>query len=539
MQSTKCSRLLAPVACALLIPNLSAALSCAQTPVSFATVTSAGGETPANIYAVDVNNDGLTDIVQDTGDSPSGFAISINQGNGAFGAPTTDTLPGNHSVPNCIAAADYNNDGNIDLAVPLFNTNEIAVYLGTGKGTFSATPIISAINLPSGYVFAVAGCATADFNADGDIDLAAWTADGADQSSGLTELYIFQGEGNGSFNTTPYPVLASGPLQPEQQLFVGDYDSDGKADIAATTSVENFNTGETTSTTIHVLYGNNDFIFDSTTAYTYEGVMSIGSGDLNSDGYTDLFALTRAGTQQLGVFYGNSSRTFDMYWMDTSPTYTVAAAPISWSWQPQLTIADYNGDGYMDLAAMAYNPDSGQYYVESFLSDGNPGEFTAQEEPMSTTYDWETIPLAGLFSGSYLTPDITLNASPNPGGGAPSYLVDFEDTVDSRWFGPCRYPRSGKGFNVCRPGTVTGSTALFSAAADSFGKLRKIELWVDGVKLQEQHHTWDTHAYFDWAGTFSPGTHHAALYASDVDNTLQSYDLTFTISAADTAPNRK
>jgi hypothetical protein len=56
--------------------------------------------------------------------------------------------------------------------------------------------------------------------------------------------------------------------------------------------------------------------------------------------------------------------------------------------------------------------------------------------------------------------------------------------------------------------------ALFSAAADSFGQVRKIESWMDGTKVREQHNTWDMHGYFDWAGKFSSGTHHGTFYAT-------------------------
>lgn len=114
----------------------------------------------------------------------------------------------------------------------------------------------------------------------------------------------------------------------------------------------------------------------------------------------------------------------------------------------------------------------------------------------------------------------------------PSYLVAEVNQASSGWFGHCRYPRSGEGFNVCSRGTVSGSTATFNAAANSYGQLRKIELWVDGIKVSEQHHTWDQHAYFNFSSTFAPGVHGATFFASDIDNRLQRYDFTFTTTGA-------
>jgi hypothetical protein len=93
MQSMKYSYLLAPVVCVLLAPTVSVA----QNSTSFNIVTSnAEADNPGNIYAVDVNNDGLTDIVEDSGYSNnSSFYVSINKGNGTFAAPVEYTLPVN------------------------------------------------------------------------------------------------------------------------------------------------------------------------------------------------------------------------------------------------------------------------------------------------------------------------------------------------------------------------------------------------------------------------------------------------------------
>jgi hypothetical protein len=526
-----------PLALCVLIP---AAIS-AQTSVTFSPVTSAAGRAPANVYAIDVNNDGLTDIVEDSGQVEPGIVVSLNNGNGTFKAPVSYVLPGSPDGPNCIAAADYNNDGNVDLAVPLDGTSQIAVYLGKSDGTFQA-PVISTVNLPSGYEFSMAGCAAADFNADGDIDLAVWANNGYGSASAVTEIYVLKGEGSGSFSATPYQVLASTSLQPGQQIFAGDYDADGNADIAATSSIEDYSTGATTSASVHVLYGNSDFTFDDTVPYTFGGVMTIGSGDLNSDGYTDLWALTSgqsSGVQQLGLLYGNSSRTFETYWLATPLSNPVGDSPASWTWQPQLTMADYNGDGSMDLAAAAENSNFGQGYMEFFLSTGQPGQFTTQVISLPYSYIWETGPVAGLFSDSYLKPDATLNQSPST-SQSPSntpYLTAELNQASSGYFGPCEYPKSGQGFNTCANGSVTGNTVLFSTTANSFGKLRKIELWVDGTKVSEQHHTWDTHAYFDYSSTFSNGTHQATFYAADVDNRLQRYNFSFTVGATCSAPS--
>ncbi len=513
------------VSCVLCI-LISTAFCYAQTPVDFAGFTTVSGNTPANIYTADLNNDGITDIIQDSGQSPSGFTVSIGNGDGTFKAPVAYTLPVSNTIAMGIATADFNYDGTVDIAVSMVNTNQIAVFPGYGDGTF-AQPIVSTIDLPSGYSFAMAGVAAADFNADNDVDLAVW----AYQGIASTQLYVLQGQGNSHFDNTPNLVLAGPEIQPGFQLFAGDFDSDGQPDLVATTSLEASN-GSVASSTIHVLYGHNNFTFDDTTPYTANDSFRIGCGDLNSDGYTDIFG--QNSLQQLGVFYGNSSRTFDSYFYDIPNSSEVGSSPDGWQWAPQFVTADFNGDGSMDLAATAFSTDYKQSYIEFLLSAGGAGEFTPQVVALPNTYIWETTPVVGLFGGGMLTPDITLNQSPNGGSppqNTPSYLVAELNQASSGWFGPCAYPRTGKGFNVCSAGAPSPDGALFSASVNSFGSIRKVELWVDGVKVSEQYHTWGQHAYFDWSGNFSNGTHQATFYAADVDNRLQRYDFSFTVGA--------
>jgi hypothetical protein len=500
--------------CALFAP----AVLFAQASASFNIVSSnAEPDNPGNIYAVDVNNDGLTDIVEDNGYSPGDyFYVNINKGNGTFAAPVAYAIPAGYS-PVCIAPGDYNNDGKVDLAVPLDGTDEIAVYLGNGNGTFQS-PILSTVNLPNGDTFNDAGCAAADFNGDGDIDLAAW---------GNDEAYVFKGEGNGSFNATAHPVTSTngnGGTGDWPQLLVGDFNGDGKADIATTPGLSGG------PNTIDVFYGNNDFTFTQTTPYTSSGILMIGSGDLNSDGITDLYAIANnSGTTQLGVFYGTKSETFNSYWIDTPTGYNVSAGAAAPPFQAALTQGDYNGDGRMDLATLTSDTSTGDLDILFFLAGANPGEFTTQAVNAPVTPPWASYPVAGLLSGGYLKPDVTLNLG-NDGSDSttPTTLAALLNTTKGL-FGICPYPKSGKGFNVCAAGLADGNTSLFSVAADSFGQLREIGLLVDGTKVEVQAHTWDTHAYFDWAGTFSDGTHHGTFYAYDIDNTVQRYNFTFEV----------
>jgi hypothetical protein len=126
-------------------------------------------------------------------------------------------------------------------------------------------------------------------------------------------------------------------------------------------------------------------------------------------------------------------------------------------------MGDYNGDGRMDLAAVASNTATNAEYVAIFLAGANPGVVTAQEIALPATSPWSTSPVAGLLSGGYLKPDVTLNQS-NAGSNdtTPTTLPALLNTTNGL-FGICPYPRSGKGFNVCAAGISRGNFAAFSA----------------------------------------------------------------------------
>jgi hypothetical protein len=65
-----------------------ASISFAQDSVSFKPYTSTAGDTPANVYAVDLNGDGYSDLLQDSGiSSPASFTVSLSNGDGMFKAP--------------------------------------------------------------------------------------------------------------------------------------------------------------------------------------------------------------------------------------------------------------------------------------------------------------------------------------------------------------------------------------------------------------------------------------------------------------------
>ncbi len=174
------------------------------------------------IGAGDFNEDGNLDLVVDSNNPGGDNILSFVPGNGdgTFGTPINATLssPVTSGFPSAMAVGDFNGDGKLDVAFTLKTaTNNLAVLLGTGSGTFTpaASSLVSLGNTP---VALVAG----DFNGDGKLDLAA-------ANFGDSSLSVLLGNGNGTFASSAV-ALGGEP----NWVTMGDFNGDGKPDLAVT-----------------------------------------------------------------------------------------------------------------------------------------------------------------------------------------------------------------------------------------------------------------------------------------------------------------
>lgn len=530
------SSILAAVLCTM----ASAAVCAAQATTTFGVVTSSdststtSGWTPRNLYAVDVNNDGIPDLIQDQyWVSSMGaytlqpvFGVSIANGDGTFKAAVPYNLPPNgNSGP--MAFADFNGDGRIDIALPAGN-HTVAVYLGRGDGTF-VNPWYSVVPMAASQVDANASVLAADFNHDGKMDLAIV---GTDDSTNT--VYILPGQGNGLFSSAEpvltVPGLANASGWGVQKMLLGDFDGDHNADLVVVAGTGN-STGGFASITDHVLYGRGDFTFEDTTPITssnFGNVAGINAGDMNGDGKSDLVVLD-GDSYRLDTFYGQGDRTFAAYTQQLPPASYYSGGQDYFAQAPG--IADFNDDMRNDLVTITSSP-NGLVYLIFFLATSSPGQYTLQTWNMPNANGFQ-IPQVGDFNHDG-KPDWVFNGNTYPGNS--TFYTGLNGTTGGLWSN-CDYPWTGRGIAMCSPAGDSGPTVNFSAAAHSFGQLRKIELWVDGKKLGEQYHTWGSNAYFNFSSTLGSGTHKGAYIAADVDNTLQLFNFQFTVPGACSAPS--
>src|ERR1019366_6337523 len=139
----------------------------------------------------------------------------------SFATATNYAASGN---VDCLAIADLNGDGKLDLVVPgpssrlAYGGTDVGVFLGNGDGTFQPQVPYSAGNEQQMSIFWVA---IADLNGDGKLDLA--TA-----NSGTNDVSVLLGNGDGTFQAAVIYATGSQPTS----VAIGDFNGDGKPDLA-------------------------------------------------------------------------------------------------------------------------------------------------------------------------------------------------------------------------------------------------------------------------------------------------------------------
>ena len=251
------------------------------------------------ITTADFNGDGYPDIV--AADFAGNLAALIGSGDGSFTTGYQHAPQTGAGFPAALLAGDFNHDGNSDVAALFDNGNNslLQIFLGKGDGTFQA-PTNAA--LPTG----ANNFASADFNGDGNADLAV-ALSGAPGSPNAIEILLGDGHGNftmkGSYssNGAPFSVVA------------GDFNGDGKLDLAIANQGVN-NTSQNASVSLLLGNGDGTFIAGTATPFTStinNGPFNIAAADLNRDGKLDLVLTTGNGAPStLDILLGNGDGTF-------------------------------------------------------------------------------------------------------------------------------------------------------------------------------------------------------------------------------------
>jgi hypothetical protein len=267
---------------------------------------------PSSIAVGDFNHDGKMDLAVAAGASNSNtVAILLGNGDGTFRRALYYTV-GVGAIS--IVAADFNNDGNLDLAVAS-QSSYIGILLGNGDGTFQAptqSPPVQAFEQ-----FVTVG----DFNGDGKPDLVAFSANNPCKC-----ISVLMGNGDGTFQN----AVTTQPPFPVATIGVGDFNGDGKLDLATAGTFG-------TSSSVNILLGNGDGTFQYGASYPGEtSPNTIAIADFNGDHKLDLAIANDQGVG-ISVLLGNGDGTFQK------------AVDYSVEFPTWVTVADFNGDHKLDL----------------------------------------------------------------------------------------------------------------------------------------------------------------------------------------------
>lgn len=146
------------------------------------------GHAPRAMVTADFNQDGIPDVI--VGDDDGSLKLFLGDGKGNL-VPAGEVAHLDSVVS--IAVADFNHDGIPDIAVSDWRRSAVAVFLGTGKGSFEG-----GWPLPLRMPGTVPHISAADFNGDGNPDLVVVYGDDGDYT-----FDVFVGDGKGAFTKAP------------------------------------------------------------------------------------------------------------------------------------------------------------------------------------------------------------------------------------------------------------------------------------------------------------------------------------------------
>ncbi|MCF6351849.1 MAG: BspA family leucine-rich repeat surface protein [Cyclobacteriaceae bacterium] len=170
-----------------------------------------------NVSTADFNNDGFIDLVIPSYNGGNSVLVLLNNQNDTFANaliyPTGDN-------PFNAISGDYDGDGNMDIAALSLASDNITILRGDGFGGFAPFPSSIPIPIPIGDSY---GLEQGDFDGDGNLDLVVG-------GYSTNQVPLLQGDGAGgftSFLSFPFPVGASRPFH----IISGDFNNDGVADV--------------------------------------------------------------------------------------------------------------------------------------------------------------------------------------------------------------------------------------------------------------------------------------------------------------------
>ena len=273
----------------------------------------------------DYNLDGNLDLAMP---GVNGIYITYGKPDGTFDAPPVirpGLTTGGHTL-----VADFNEDGTPDILTS--RTNRLQLSLGKGDGTFASfVTVQTSGSSPQYFSGGPAGLFEGDFNGDKHKDVITFGQSATDGSF-LGQLFL--GRGDGTFQD-PVAVTNTGLLDsyPFQQTVIADMNGDGRDDFVNITTDPG---GQATD--VNVLLSKGDGILEPLitvlSGLTYGDA---GAADFNHDGKMDLVV---AEQKTIQVLLGHGDGSFDttlptLPVPSLQPTVRVLRSGCYWRFRPR------------------------------------------------------------------------------------------------------------------------------------------------------------------------------------------------------------
>ncbi|HEX6772024.1 MAG TPA: VCBS repeat-containing protein [Acidobacteriaceae bacterium] len=282
------------------------------------------GTLPTAVAAADFNEDGNPDLAISNG-ADNTVTVLLGDGAGGFTNPP-GLLYMTGSTPVWLTAAKLTSSGHADIVTVDADSQELEIFRGNGNGTFQAPTALDTLGQTPIYV------ATGDFNKDGNVDIAVGLIVENDMTQ--TPFAVYLGDGSGGFSSTITNVMpVQGTLNPGQasSLIVADLNQDGYPDITVLYAQQGFsyiNQGGSSFTGASVFKPSN-------------GLIGLALSDVDGDGCLDAVETSASGV--LTIAKGGCNGTF-------SPGSVVAEVGDQ---DPAVIVSDVDGDGIPDIVASA------------------------------------------------------------------------------------------------------------------------------------------------------------------------------------------
>ncbi len=377
------------------------------------------GSRPVSVAVADFDGDGNLDLAVALEDSQA-FQLLLGKGDGTFGMPVTIPVPTVvNGITAKIVAADFNDDGKPDLAVA--GDGGVQLFLNKGSGDFSPGVVI--IGIASDVV-------AADVNGDGHQDLVYTVIESA--ACGAEGVpFLALGNGDGTFQPPgQLPVTLSDP----SGIAIADVNKDGHLDlVVADAGIGSCPNGSVTNGSVQVLLQQPDGTFvPSATISSTVHPAAVAVGDFDGDGKQDIAVLQSANASvtpvpadAVMIYLGDGSGQF------SGPhQFKVGGGPEG------LVVASFTNTVALDIAVSNAGADSMSVLVNqgantlALASSDNPSSVFGQITLTGTVQP--KFSGSGPFSGSITFSDggTTLGTSPVNSSGTASLTVTFATAGD-------------------------------------------------------------------------------------------------------------